>query len=476
MRINMWMLANMLRDENPIIDIGTNAESDLFGVGFTESPGRVCIIKEGSDILCYSNNNKILMKNCSFMYAFERVQHVFDYYNQWHDNVAEFCKSSNWQHLVDSIYPICQNPIVLFDVNNKVISMSSRFPHGSVDEEWDFLLDYGVASEINIKAGRANPRFLEYLYEGSNYFLTPATANCDQEFLTICIKHADEPWGFISSVSTVNKFSKGEIDSLMALARTVETFLPQRPVSAQQEIDNNVFKEYLTNKDYDNPDVLNHNINSFNWDTHDRYCVMCAAFPTADSDDTLKKMYISALNALTIPIIVIDNRIVFVLNADSPVYDQLVTKLNYLSEVFSATLIRSLCIKDIKNLYYCYDQICFVINNNELQPSAHYDFYDYAVSYIILNSDRLSLLNACNNKLLKLVGDGQKNYELANTLERYLGNERSLQKTAAELNIHKNTITYRIQKAQELVSLELEDPYERMYLALSFTVLKNLGK
>ena len=234
MRINMWMLANMLREFDPIIDIDPNAETDLFGVGFTESPGRVCIAKEGSDILCYSKDSKILLKNCSFMFAFERVQHIFDYYNEWHDNVAQFCRTGGWQHLVDGIYPQCQNPIVLFDVNNKVISMSSRFPKGTVDSEWDFLLDYGVASETNIKTGRANPRFREFLYEGTGYFLTSATSNSPHEYLTICIKQAGEAWGFFSSVSTVNKFSKGEIDALLSLAKIIETFLPQKSASAQQ--------------------------------------------------------------------------------------------------------------------------------------------------------------------------------------------------------------------------------------------------
>ena len=126
----------------------------------------------------------------------------------------------------------------------------------------------------------------------------------------------------------------------------------------------------------------------------------------------------------------------------------------------------------LNNLYYCYNQVCYIIDNVKLLSQQHYNFYDYAVNYIISNSDKFSLYHACSSELLKLLNDNQKNTELAYTLERYLGNERSLQKTAQELGIHKNTITYRIQKALELTSFNLDDPYVRMYISLSLTVLK----
>jgi hypothetical protein len=39
----MWMIANMLRTETITTDIKSGAANDLYGVSFSETPGRVAI-------------------------------------------------------------------------------------------------------------------------------------------------------------------------------------------------------------------------------------------------------------------------------------------------------------------------------------------------------------------------------------------------------------------------------------------------
>mgnify|MGYP002521500339 CR=1 FL=1 len=57
------------------------------------------------------------------------------------------------------------------------------------------------------------------------------------------------------------------------------------------------------------------------------------------------------------------------------------------------------------------------------------------------------------------------------TLRSYLINERSIPKTANSLIIHRTTLTYRLQKIQELFNLNLEDDYQRLYLLMSLFLL-----
>lgn len=57
------------------------------------------------------------------------------------------------------------------------------------------------------------------------------------------------------------------------------------------------------------------------------------------------------------------------------------------------------------------------------------------------------------------------------TLRSYLINERSIPKTASALIIHRTTLTYRLEKIQELFSLNLDDPYQRLYLLMSLFLL-----
>jgi DNA-binding PucR family transcriptional regulator len=69
---------------------------------------------------------------------------------------------------------------------------------------------------------------------------------------------------------------------------------------------------------------------------------------------------------------------------------------------------------------------------------------------------------------------GGKSRELADTLEIYLENERSLNKTAAEQKLHKNTISYRVQRSLEQTGIDPDDPHQRLYALFSFSVIRTI--
>ena len=58
------------------------------------------------------------------------------------------------------------------------------------------------------------------------------------------------------------------------------------------------------------------------------------------------------------------------------------------------------------------------------------------------------------------------------TLRAYLLCERDIPKTAETLIIHRTTLLYRLKKIQTLVSLDLDDPWVRLYLILSLWIWK----
>ncbi len=58
------------------------------------------------------------------------------------------------------------------------------------------------------------------------------------------------------------------------------------------------------------------------------------------------------------------------------------------------------------------------------------------------------------------------------TLRQYLLLERDIPKTSEKLIIHRTTLLYRLKKIQSLVHLNLEDPWQRLYLMLSLWILE----
>lgn len=76
--------------------------------------------------------------------------------------------------------------------------------------------------------------------------------------------------------------------------------------------------------------------------------------------------------------------------------------------------------------------------------------------------------------------DRQYNTELSATMLCYLKNERSIQRTAKEMYVHKNTIVYRMSRIQELTNIDFRNNEQMMHIYLTYlyrelyTVLKSV--
>jgi len=64
--------------------------------------------------------------------------------------------------------------------------------------------------------------------------------------------------------------------------------------------------------------------------------------------------------------------------------------------------------------------------------------------------------------------DRRNRGELYKTLQEYLRQDGSMVKTAALLNVHLNTLKYRLKRIQEIAETDMEDADEREYLRISF--------
>jgi DNA-binding PucR family transcriptional regulator len=71
----------------------------------------------------------------------------------------------------------------------------------------------------------------------------------------------------------------------------------------------------------------------------------------------------------------------------------------------------------------------------------------------------------CEDVLGRLLTDNDRTRELRETLRIYLHCERSPQSAAERLHIARNTVTYRVHRAEELLGHPISDPME-LLLAL----------
>ena len=132
--------------------------------------------------------------------------------------------------------------------------------------------------------------------------------------------------------------------------------------------------------------------------------------------------------------------------------------------------------------------------NNFLHMKSHFDlvrtslltmgdqreyvsmYRDVMVKHIIsVIGASFPILALCHQATIKLNEyDTQNGTELLVTLEKYLGNNRSVQKAGDALFIHRNTINYRLKKIEEITGIALDESSEHLHLLISCIVLRTL--
>lgn len=68
--------------------------------------------------------------------------------------------------------------------------------------------------------------------------------------------------------------------------------------------------------------------------------------------------------------------------------------------------------------------------------------------------------------------DREKGTQYFETLREYLLQERDIPRTSETLIIHRTTLLYRLKKIQSFVPINLDDPWQRLYLMLSLWILE----
>ena len=119
-----------------------------------------------------------------------------------------------------------------------------------------------------------------------------------------------------------------------------------------------------------------------------------------------------------------------------------------------------------------------ISNGIRLSPENVLFLYEDYILQDMFNicSSNDSLKDFCNPALLELLDfDKENNTDFVNTLHSYVLNFKNPSDLANELNIHRNTLYYRLSKIEEITKIDLE-PIENLFsLYLSFKILEYLG-
>ena len=108
-------------------------------------------------------------------------------------------------------------------------------------------------------------------------------------------------------------------------------------------------------------------------------------------------------------------------------------------------------------------------------PMYHYDTYS-VYHCLEVCAPQMNLLELCHSAVLSLeLYDRKNGTELLGTLHAYLACHRNLSEAAAALYVHRNTMTKRLEKINDLIHVDLSDAETVFHLMFSYRIIEYYG-
>lgn len=129
-------------------------------------------------------------------------------------------------------------------------------------------------------------------------------------------------------------------------------------------------------------------------------------------------------------------------------------------------------------MYFAYHQALYALEQGTFRDKTQvlHFFDDYALDYLLsYGSQKITYTQICHPALLLLSKyDKEHGTSYVETLNAYMDCNMNAVATAKKLYIHRSSFINRMERINQQVKLNLEDPRERLYLNMSFALYADL--
>lgn len=477
MKLSMWMIANRLTALDVELNISEDSPAELLSARQVYATNCAYVYESAGNCYCTYKKDRICIKDTGLQEGYEIIQGIFDFYNNWEDRFMEALSDGDYKKAINTAWQVFNNPLVLFNGNSQVIALTDRYPVGSMDSEWDYLMTYGNSSANAImEILRSSDRHLTF-EGGVNRYSYYSGKELPYASMSYAIYINSLLCGLLVLISKERKLNTGDFQMLKYLASKLQNVM-EITDDADSGYNAKVFYYLLNGMEYDEKQ-LQLQLDYKNWERDGKYYV--SLITLKDQELISNATY---LMNLLFNLVMGRYRDCEVMKRE----DSLVVISSYdlrtgVSGGFIEELSRSNPVKialtegcdGIENIGCLMAQAEYTTALGKLRNPEKdiYCYYDYAMDYIIesavLDNAVMGCVPAVRTMWQKMHETGD---ELFHTLEVFLNNECSVSKTAAELYTHRNTILYRLNKIRGMLEKDLEDEYLRNYCRISIRVLK----
>ena len=469
MKISMWMIAERLRDCAPNCDI-KRGEPCIEGIRFLSDPGSgayeerfVYLCTELSNIMLVNGEDMILIQGQDTEIVLNRLLDIFEFYNRWEAALWELSVRSSLQAVLDRGGEALQNPMILSALDGSVLAMSSQYRDMDLNENWVYCREKGFipTSILGTPVRSEDNRAAEWL-EKPQVLLLP------QNIRTIgALLYADEkPVAAISLWEMDVAIHPGHVHLMKLLCDVLGSMLRKGEESTSLRNEVSILTDLLNGVRIDTGLLQRLELRC-----HKPWVLLTVSSPYSVnpvSRQSLVRQMVGAPEAC-IPMLYGEEVVCLLSEGQGEV---LIKRLFGRRELELYSVILSMPFDDLEYLSTRYRQNRYCLErrgNRSGSCRSEEQGLAFALNTLRKHAVPEALVHPALAALRKY--DREHDGDMYASLYYYLYYERSLQKAADAVHVHRNSFLYRIRRIQTLLKLDLDDPEVRAYLLFSYRVL-----
>lgn len=413
----------------------------------------------------------------------ESVQQVFDDYNHWMEDINNsILDGASLQSTLDKSSRYLKNPIALFDNCQGLLMKSGDLNSNNLDSIWSYVLEKGYSfkeTEENVLKRKTRENRYPFYYHSPDVYRNISR-------LIAPIYYKDTLFGVLAMTELNAPFSKAEYAHLCLTKEIMENAL---------KVDN----EYMVRSEtpwymhrlvvgkYIDPNIASYHMGLEGRKTKEKFFLWCFSMREHDEDSKNIIGFMNHLsNLYTSSITFYHEHMILICDYDlthyeDPHFHKIVTDFLERTKIKAS---KSAIFNEIFELSLAFKQ-CQISDNFGRDYGHTINSFDKIFTDIVLSSIEKNIkLEVLVSSDIGLLDPSKINErELIQTLLAYIVNGKNLSATAQNLNIHRHTVVYRLNKIANSTGIVLEnlkdDALFQLYLSCKILLradTKGIGK
>lgn len=436
------------------MDIGT---ADQF---FKDGSEKI-VCKYGNDYLIFDTENKEQMIN--------EVLEVFTFYDRWNERLTQLIKAGcTLTELLDASQDVLENPLMILDSSDYIIAVSSQYVTVPVDELWFELLERKSSTPEKILAFHDPSNAIFDIRQRTPFYIPAGFFPRGTYSLNL---YNGPVWcGLLICIEYLYPLSEAIIDDFRFLGTLIEQWIQQNTSADIFSVTQALFTEIFSGQAEKIPELSRRLLSLGFKSTDQKLLIKARALSKNFHTDAYLCRILngSSRHIFASPC---SGHILILCNISGTPREDLLRLIRQWFQKSRYCGGISFPFSALDGIQEHYQQASIALEYGEPLAGALCSIRDAALPYI------LHTLNTCIpakmlHPAIELLADYDRRHHSSygQTLRVFLENGQSQVKTAAKLNIHRNTLLQRLGRLQEDFGIHLEDPSERFYLLLSFYI------